>query len=537
MHSRGVIHRDVKPENILLDSEMRVKMADFGSAKILNPKPNSTTTTPNPAGSQQSHSFVGTAEYVSPELLVEKVTSKTSDLWAFGCILFQMITGAPPFRARSEYLTFQKITQLDYQFPDGFPSDGRDLVSRLLVLDPNQRIGGSPEKGGINEIKTHPFFASIDWDRLWDLAPPILQPGIVVANLGRPVMENLNPQPSTSYPGFYQDPLPPPPSLLSSSSQQQVVQPKLEEDLKGLAISSIGEENESESDEETKSGLGRSLSKRKSWLLHAGLRKFKEDDHSCPSGGNEMTWVEIYLPNELVIYSSTVNQLLSPQQPKVVVGFRRTKKKRQLVLTDYPRLLCVKEDVKTSKVRLKYEIIFKPLPSTTTPTIAVGSTKIMNAADSINDRDDRPYRLPSHGGRGQAKSISSSSIATNATVTTATAAVANGITPKTISMSSESDERTRETEESTLGHQSKTSNSIGEAGMPRSEDHHQYQQFLLFKAVEAEDQRRFRIEAIRAGADRMIKSFRFEDKSDTAERWAAEIKLAFEKANNHPPPT
>lgn len=128
MHKRGIIHRDLKPENILLDSQMHTKITDFGTAKILDtskqpegglgdiPSLDST----DPPEHERASSFVGTAEYVSPELLTDKNACKASDLWAFGCIIFQLLAGRPPFKAANEYLTFQKIVALEYEFPTGF---------------------------------------------------------------------------------------------------------------------------------------------------------------------------------------------------------------------------------------------------------------------------------------------------------------------------------------------------------------------------------------------------------------------------------
>jgi 3-phosphoinositide dependent protein kinase-1 len=178
MHKRGVIHRDLKPENILLDSQMHTKITDFGTAKILrspkraeegsNDMP-SLDSTDIPEGERAS-SFVGTAEYVSPELLTDKNACKASDLWAFGCIIFQLLAGRPPFKAANEYLTFQKIVQLDYEFPTGFPSVARDLVERLLVLDPARRLP-------MEHIKNHQFFDGIAWGRgLWKQKAPRLNP-------------------------------------------------------------------------------------------------------------------------------------------------------------------------------------------------------------------------------------------------------------------------------------------------------------------------------------------------------------------------
>ncbi|BGP27341.1 serine/threonine protein kinase [Rhodotorula toruloides] len=163
MHDKGIIHRDLKPENILLDRNMRVKITDFGTAKLLK-KEEMANGHPldDPMGRPRTRSFVGTPEYVSPEILSEgRESSFSSDFWALGCVLFQMLAGRPPFQARTEYLMFQKIINLEYEFPLGFPADAKDLVEKLLVVDPKARLGGDPAKGnGIEQVKNHPFFTS-----------------------------------------------------------------------------------------------------------------------------------------------------------------------------------------------------------------------------------------------------------------------------------------------------------------------------------------------------------------------------------------
>ncbi len=173
MHNKGVIHRDLKPENVLLDDAMHVKITDFGTAKILEQKSNGVgSTTGDPlegAQSDRAQSFVGTAEYVSPELLTDKNACKASDLWAFGCIIYQLLAGRPPFKAANEYMTFQKIVGLEYTFPDGFPPLAKDLVERLLVLDPLTRLP-------MEHIKNHPFFEGIQWGKgLWKQKAPRLK--------------------------------------------------------------------------------------------------------------------------------------------------------------------------------------------------------------------------------------------------------------------------------------------------------------------------------------------------------------------------
>lgn len=175
MHRRGVIHRDLKPENVLLDSQMHVKVTDFGTAKILKSRQGSLNSSGIPSldsdipEEERASSFVGTAEYVSPELLTDKNACKASDLWAFGCIIYQLLAGRPPFKAGNEYQTFQKIVALEYEFPLSFPSVARDLVERLLVLDPARRLP-------IEHIKNHEFFQGITWGvDLWKQKAPRLK--------------------------------------------------------------------------------------------------------------------------------------------------------------------------------------------------------------------------------------------------------------------------------------------------------------------------------------------------------------------------
>ncbi|TPX37698.1 hypothetical protein SmJEL517_g00731 [Synchytrium microbalum] len=172
IHSHNVIHRDLKPENILLSDDMHIKITDFGTAKILDQPqtPIQPTRSLSVEGEEkQRNSFVGTAEYCSPELLNDRAASTASDVWAIGVIIYQLLAGRHAFKASNEYQTFQKITKLDYAFPDGFPPVAKDLVSKILVLNPDMRPS-------ISEIKQHAFFEGIDWALLHTTSPPKLVP-------------------------------------------------------------------------------------------------------------------------------------------------------------------------------------------------------------------------------------------------------------------------------------------------------------------------------------------------------------------------
>ncbi|CCJ30781.1 unnamed protein product [Pneumocystis jirovecii] len=180
IHSCGIIHRDLKPENVLLDDKMKIKITDFGTAKILESPTKTINEIPegkngnnikeNENKLSRANSFVGTAEYVSPELLIDKVAYKSSDIWAYGCIIYQLFVGRPPFKASNEYQTFQKIINLKYQFPSNFPPNAKDLCERILILDPQKRLT-------IEELKSHKFFDGMPWGKtLWKTNPPKLKP-------------------------------------------------------------------------------------------------------------------------------------------------------------------------------------------------------------------------------------------------------------------------------------------------------------------------------------------------------------------------
>ncbi|XP_062914811.1 3-phosphoinositide-dependent protein kinase 1-like isoform X2 [Mobula hypostoma] len=163
LHEIGIIHRDLKPENILLSEDMHIRITDFGTAKVLS----------SDNTQARANSFVGTAQYVSPELLTEKSACKSSDLWALGCIIYQLVAGLPPFRAGNEYLIFQKIIKLEYEFPEKFFPKAKDLVQKLLVSEHTKRLG-CEEMGGYGLLKAHTFFEPIAWENLHLQTPPKL---------------------------------------------------------------------------------------------------------------------------------------------------------------------------------------------------------------------------------------------------------------------------------------------------------------------------------------------------------------------------
>lgn len=177
LQSQGIIHRDLKPENILLNEHMHILITDFGSAKVLKMDGTDDDTASRPASAHghRRNSFVGTAQYVSPEVLNSKKAYFSSDLWALGCIIFQFLSGETPFRGGHEYQIFQKVCKLDYEIPEGFSTTAANLVKKLLVLDPMERLG-CKEMGGMDMLRQHEFFEGVRWEGLETKPAPELMP-------------------------------------------------------------------------------------------------------------------------------------------------------------------------------------------------------------------------------------------------------------------------------------------------------------------------------------------------------------------------
>uniref|UniRef100_A0A5B6Z5R9 non-specific serine/threonine protein kinase n=1 Tax=Davidia involucrata TaxID=16924 RepID=A0A5B6Z5R9_DAVIN len=170
IHSLGLIHRDIKPENLLLTAEGHIKIADFGSVKPM--QDSQITVLPNAASDDKACTFVGTAAYVPPEVLNSSPATFGNDLWALGCTLYQMLSGTSPFKDASEWLIFQRIIARDIRFPNYFSEEARDLIDRLLDIDPSRRPGAGPD--GYASVKDHPFFKGVDWNNLRAQTPPKL---------------------------------------------------------------------------------------------------------------------------------------------------------------------------------------------------------------------------------------------------------------------------------------------------------------------------------------------------------------------------
>ena len=125
---------------------------------------------------KRSMTFVGTAEYISPEVIGDRPAEYGTDIWAFGVMLYQMYFNHTPFKAVSAYLTFRNIEKPQINFPDNdnIPESAKDLIKKILVVDPKQRLGGgvSGTPYDMASLKKHPFFDKIKWNGLNNVNPP-----------------------------------------------------------------------------------------------------------------------------------------------------------------------------------------------------------------------------------------------------------------------------------------------------------------------------------------------------------------------------
>lgn len=153
LHSLDIVYRDLKPENILLTAEGHIKVADFGFAKVC------TTTT---------WTLCGTPDYLAPEVVSQSRYNKSVDWYALGVLVFEMLSGFPPYHQHStnHLELYEKILAgpLEIKMPSAFDGNACNLILKLMEGDPSRRYGNM--RNGAGDVFEHPWFEEVDWDKL-----------------------------------------------------------------------------------------------------------------------------------------------------------------------------------------------------------------------------------------------------------------------------------------------------------------------------------------------------------------------------------
>ena len=162
LHKNNMIYRDLKPENVLMDSKGHLKISDFGLSKILE----------NP--DDKAYTICGTPQYLAPEILENKGYDKSVDWWSLGCFIYEMLTGYIPFYIPKGNRINPEVFNEPINFPPGINPLATDLISQLLKTNPKERLGYGEEDD--EKIKSHEFFKDVKWEKYWnkEIEPPFV---------------------------------------------------------------------------------------------------------------------------------------------------------------------------------------------------------------------------------------------------------------------------------------------------------------------------------------------------------------------------
>ncbi|KAJ0060913.1 hypothetical protein NL108_001766, partial [Boleophthalmus pectinirostris] len=151
LHKKNIMYRDLKPENLMLDLKGYVKLVDFGFAKELN-------------RGDKTYSFVGTPEYMAPEIIQNQGHDFAVDFWSLGILIFELLAGSPPFSSSEPQKIYAKILDGVLKYPPYLSEAAKSIISKLCRPRPGQRLGNT--KNGIKDVRHHRWFSNMNWHKL-----------------------------------------------------------------------------------------------------------------------------------------------------------------------------------------------------------------------------------------------------------------------------------------------------------------------------------------------------------------------------------
>jgi protein-serine/threonine kinase len=164
LHKNGILFRDLKPENVVLDKDGHARLTDFGLSKE------------GVSDEQLSKSFCGSIAYLAPEMLKRAGHTRSVDWYLLGVLTFEMVTGSPPFYSPNREQMFSNIQKAELKFPPFLSEDCKLIIRELMNRDVHKRLGAS--KKDVEELKEHRFFSDINFDDILnkDIPPPPFKP-------------------------------------------------------------------------------------------------------------------------------------------------------------------------------------------------------------------------------------------------------------------------------------------------------------------------------------------------------------------------